>query len=161
MFIVRGPLASYDGTMHSRPEDSQWPGRGDLVPPELLHTREWIHEMFQQAGRGLPWPHQMSLMLIEQAIMLGMFGGLLASAWQLAQQRQGPLSDPGGFDLGAFLSQLEASATEAMPQELQTAVRHVRSHLEGLPFEGTVNHLWEQMWGSNARPPFPPGSPRF
>jgi hypothetical protein len=148
--------------MYQRPENANpWPGRPDLIPPELLHTREWLHEMFKQAGRGLPWPHQMSLMLIEQAIMVGMFGGLLASAWLLTQQGQGQFNDPANFDLGQFLAQLESSATDTLPEPLQLAIGHVRSHLEGNPFERTVAGLWEQMWGPDGPPPpFPPGGMR-
>lgn len=145
--------------MHARPDDSRWPGQRDLVPPELLHTREWIHEMFQQAARGLPWPHQMSLMLIEQAIMLGMFGGLLASAWSLTQ-RTGQLPDPGNFDLAGFLGQLEGSTRDALPEHVQVAIRHVQSYLDQGPqqaIERTVGQLWDQVWGGEGpRPPFPP-----
>jgi hypothetical protein len=149
--------------MHQRPDDSLWPGTGNLVPPELLHTREWLHEMFQQAGKGLPWPHQMSLMLIEQAIMVGMFGGLLASAWSLTQQRTGtdPLPAAGPFDLNALIGQLETHATSALPDQVQVAIRHVRAYLDQQGVERAVGDMWNQVWGPNGpQPPFPPGSAR-
>jgi hypothetical protein len=141
--------------MHARPDDSKWPGPSDLVPPELLQMREWLHEMFQTAGKGLPWPHQMSLMLIEQAITIGMFGGVLGSAWAFAQ-RTGQLPDPRQLDLGSFLASLESSATDALPDQVQVAIRHVQAHLVPGGLEKTVEGLWDQFWrGDGLKPPFP------
>lgn len=143
--------------MFPRPDDSTWPGRGDLLPPELLHTQEWLHEMFKQAGRGLPWPHQMSLLLVEQAIMIGMFGGLLASAWHLTQQRQGPLGGQADLDLLRLLAQLDG--VDTLPEPLRLVINQLRSQLEGQPFAFAAGDWWDELWRTD-QSPYPPSGLR-
>jgi hypothetical protein len=98
-----------------------------FLPPELVKTQEWLNEMFREAGRGLPWPQQLGLMVVAQAITAGMFGGLMASAWLLheLQETSRPGSDP--MHLVDFLGSLEQTVLGSLPEHLQAAVRQLAS----------------------------------
>ena len=99
------------------------------LPAELLHTRQWLREVFQEASRGLPWPQQAGLLIVEQALVAGMFGGLVMSAWMLEEARRKTL-DPGVDDrFQETLAALEAIALGPLPAQVQQALRQ----LVGLP----------------------------
>lgn len=98
-------------------------GQAGLLPEEILRTQAWVHEVFQEAGRGLPWPQQLSLMAVEQVITLGMFGGLLASAWFIQELQQRSTTPQAGPDLGPWIKALEQATLGPLPQNLQDVVR--------------------------------------
>ena len=107
-------------------EMTQAPGP---LPAELLHVRQWLREVFQEAARGLPWPHQAGLLMIEQAIVTGMFGSLMVSAWMLEEARRTTDGPVLGDRFERTLHALEAVALGPLPAQVQQALRQ----LAGLP----------------------------
>lgn len=99
-----------------------------LLPEEMIRTQAWLHEVFKEASRGLPWPQQAGLLVVEQLIVLGMFGGLLTSAMFLqelrAQSPNGPVPD-----LTPLLRALESATVAPLPPAVQAALRE----FAGLP----------------------------
>ncbi|HEY9723717.1 MAG TPA: hypothetical protein V6D47_17020 [Oscillatoriaceae cyanobacterium] len=88
-----------------------WPGYGLPLPPELVETRDWLFEVFKEAGRGLPLPQQIGLLLIAQAITAGMFATWIVPSWlQRDAQRL-----PDGLEPLLVI----------LPAPLQTAVRQL------------------------------------
>lgn len=135
-------------------------GHEGLLPEEIIQTQRWLHEVFQEAGRGLPWPYQMSLLAIEQVITLGMFGSLLASAWFLHDQQgraTGPLAGP---DLGPWVQALEQAAVGPLPENLQALFRRVMvlGH-DGADVRTAANMLVEPLLAHFQGQP-PAGRPR-
>lgn len=100
------------------------------LPPELHHLRQWLRDVFQEASRGLPWPQQAGLLLIEQALVAGMFGGLVVQARMLDEARRasGDLADSERFT--ATIAALEAIALGPLPAQVQQAVSQLM-HLPG------------------------------
>jgi hypothetical protein len=89
--------------------------RPDAFPEEILLMRRWLAEVFSQAAHGLPWPQQAALRLIEQALAMGMFGGLLSSAW-LLQEFRDRSSDPARMpDLTRVMQALQQAALGPLP----------------------------------------------
>ena len=119
------------------------------LPAELLHMRQWLREVFQEASRGLPLPQQAGLLLVEQALVAGMFGGLVVSAWMLEEARR-QTTDPGVNDrFQQTLAALEAVALGPLPAQVQQALRQ----LVGLPggaevVERAARDL-RSMWGGS------------
>jgi hypothetical protein len=114
--------------------------------------RQWLREVFQEASRGLPWPQQAGLLLVEQALVAGMFGGLVVSAWMLEEARR-QSDDPGTSERFAqTLAALEAVALGPLPAQVQQAVRQ----LAGLPGGAEVveratrdlQAMWTGIWPS-------------
>lgn len=105
---------------------------GDILPEEIVRTQEWLHEMFQEAGRGLPWPYQLSLLVVEQTLVVGMFGGLLASAWFVQELRE--KSDPGvnAPEIGPVLQALENVILSPLPPAVKAMIRQVAPKPLGL-----------------------------
>lgn len=121
------------------------------LPAELLHMRQWLREVFQEASRGLPWPQQAGLLLVEQALVAGMFGGLVVSAWMLDEARRQTTFDAGVNDrFQATLNALEAVALGPLPAQVQQALRQ----LVGLPGGAEVveraardlQNIWTGVW---------------
>lgn len=98
---------------------------GDILPEEIVRTQEWLHEMFQEAGRGLPWPYQFSLLVVEQALVVGMFGGLLTSAWFLHELRE--KSDHGLNipDITPVLQALEQVILSPLPPAVKSVIQQM------------------------------------
>lgn len=95
----------------------------DGIPDEILLMRRWLGDVFTQASRGLPWPQQAALRLIEQALAMGMFGGLLSSGW-LLQEFQARSSDPSRIpDLSRTLQALQEAAIGPLPGPVIDALR--------------------------------------
>ena len=95
----------------------------DHLPDEILLMRRWLSEVFSQASRGLPWPQQAALRLVEQGLAMGMFGGLLGSAW-LLQEFRSRASDPGAApDLSRIVGALEEAAMGPLSPALSEALR--------------------------------------
>lgn len=100
-------------------------GPGNILPEEIVATQEWLHEMFKEAGRGLPLPYQMGLLVVEQALVVGMFGGLLTSAWFLNELRQKSDSTGTVPDIGPILHSLEQVVLSPLPPAVQAMIRQV------------------------------------
>jgi hypothetical protein len=97
--------------------------RTDDLPEEIMLMRGWLGEVFSQAARGLPWPQQAGLRLIEQGFALGMFGGLLSSAY-LLQEFRSRSTDPGRIpDLSGILQALQHAAVGPLPMPFGDALR--------------------------------------
>ena len=95
----------------------------DRLPEEIMLMRRWLGEVFTQASRGLPMPQMLALRLVEQSLALGMFGGLLTSAW-LLQEFKDNARDPGnGPDIKAVLQALQDAAIGPLPGPLADAMR--------------------------------------
>ena len=99
------------------------------LPAELLHMRQWLREVFQEASRGLPWPQQAGLLLVEQALVAGMFGGLVVSAWMLEEARRQVPDVAVNERFTQTVAALEAVALGPLPAQVQQALRQ----LVGLP----------------------------
>lgn len=95
-----------------------WPGSGFPLPTELVETRDWVFEVFKEAGRGLPWPQQLGLLLIAQAIVAGMFASLLAPSWLLKEPGVETLLDPLVAALPPGLRQLAPDHLDALTRAL-------------------------------------------
>lgn len=111
-------------------DDANWDwgrapfGRATVLPEELESTRAWFHELFAQAGRGLPWPYQLGLSVAEQVLVLGLFGHLLTSALAL-QARYAQAGHPGAapVELTRLIAALEAAASQpTLPEPLNTVL---------------------------------------
>jgi hypothetical protein len=128
-----------------------------VLPEELTRTREWLHELFQEAGRGLPWPYQLALSLVEQGLVMGMFGGLLASAWLLqeARARSGSGGLAPGPELAPILAALEQAAIVPLPEQVQAALR-LLGQAPGGPnaFEETIAVLIKPFFPGQESPPW-------
>ncbi|MDB5097320.1 MAG: hypothetical protein JWM80_1741 [Cyanobacteria bacterium RYN_339] len=112
--------------------------RPDAFPEEILLMRRWLSEVFSQASQGLPWPQQASLRLIEQALAMGMFGGLLSSAW-LLQEFRARSSDPnGGPDLTHVMNALQQAALGPLPLPVAEAM-HVL--MRAIPPQGAAGPI--------------------
>lgn len=97
--------------------------RPDAFPEEILLMRRWLAEVFSQAAHGLPWPQQAALRLIEQALAMGMFGGLLSSAW-LLQEFRARSSDPTRMpDLSRVMQALQQAALGPLPIPVTEALQ--------------------------------------
>lgn len=98
---------------------------GDILPEEIVRTQEWLHEMFQEAGRGLPWPYQLGLLAVEQTLVLGMFGGLLASAWFVQEMREKSDTPQAGPDVVPVLQALEQVILSPLPAPVKAMIDQV------------------------------------
>ncbi len=117
------------------------------LPAELLHMRQWLREVFQEASRGLPWPQQAGLLLVEQALVAGMFGGLVVSAWMLEEARR-PSVEPGVNDrFQQTLTALEAVALGPLPAQVQQAMRHLVGLPGGAEVVERATRDLQSMWG--------------
>lgn len=97
--------------------------RPDTLPDEIFLMRRWLSEVFAQATRGLPWPQQAALRLVEQALAMGMFGSLLTSGWLLQEFRLRS-TDPGRIpDLTGVLQALQAAAIGPLPDPVAEALQ--------------------------------------
>jgi hypothetical protein len=67
----------------------------------------------------------MGLLVVEQALVVGMFGGLLTSAWFLHELRQSSTSEVPGPDLAPILKALEQVVLNPLPPAVQALVRQV------------------------------------
>lgn len=95
----------------------------DGLPDEILMMRRWLGEVFSQASYGLPWPQQAALRLVEQALAMGMFGGLLSSGW-LLQEFRARSSQPEQLpDLSAVMAALQEAAVGPLPGPVADALR--------------------------------------
>lgn len=83
---------------------------------ELDAMRRWLEELFDVAGRGLPWPYQMGLKIVGQGFTLGMYSGLLATSWMLAELERQAARQEGTTDwlrlLNANWRELEATLAQ-------------------------------------------------
>ena len=119
------------------------PGQDGLLPEEIIQTQRWLHEVFQEAGRGLPWPYQLSLMAIEQVITLGMFGSLLATAWLLHDQQGRTGTGP---DMGPWIQALETAVVGPLPAGLQDVLRRIMAlGPDGTDVRAAANMLLEPL----------------
>lgn len=119
------------------------------LPAELLHMRQWLREVFQEASRGLPWPQQAGLLLVEQALVAGMFGGLVVSAWMLEEARR-QTSDPGVSDrFQQTVAALEAVALGPLPAQVQQALRQIVGLPGGAEVVERAARDLRSMWGGN------------
>lgn len=119
------------------------------IPAEITHTRAWLHDLFREAGRGLPLPHQLALIGVEHAIAMGMFGGLMVSAWALAETRRGPTDDGRSQEFQETLSALEEAALGPIPAQLGAAIRQLGA-MPGGPqvldqLAKGLGPVWEQL----------------
>lgn len=106
-------------------------GSGYAGLGELLAAREWIHGVFEEAARGLPLPHRLALMGVEQVILAGMFGGLLAGATLVQSLRDRPDMAPLP-DLAPLLATLEQAATGPFGDGLRQAIAELVGITRGM-----------------------------
>jgi hypothetical protein len=112
--------------------------RPDAFPEEILLMRRWLGEVFSQAAHGLPWPQQAALRLVEQSLAMGMFGGLLSSAW-LLQEFRARSSDPSRMpDLSNVMRALEQAAIGPLPVPVADAIQVL---IKAIPAQGPSNPL--------------------
>lgn len=117
------------------------------LPAELLQMRQWLREVFQEASRGLPWPQQAGLLLVEQALVAGLFGGLMVSAWMLDEAHRRS-ADPGVNErLQQTIVALEAVALGPLPAQVQQALRQVAGLPGGTEVVERAARDLRAMWG--------------
>jgi hypothetical protein len=130
--------------------------RGDDLPQEIMLMRGWLGEVFTQASRGLPWPQQAGLRLVEQGLALGMFGGLLSSAY-LLQEFRARSAEPGRIpDLSGILQALQSAAIGPVPAPLGEALRLL---LQAAPEAGSPLSTVQDFIGKSllkGQPVWPP-----
>lgn len=83
---------------------------------ELDAMRRWLEELFEMAGRGLPWPYQVGLNVVGKGFTLGMYSGLLATTWLLTELERQAAHQDGTVDwvrlMNAQWRELEATLAQ-------------------------------------------------
>jgi hypothetical protein len=121
--------------------------------------RQWLRDVFQEASRGLQWPQQAGLLLIEQALVAGMFGGLVLSAWMLDEARRASGEVSGSDRFAATIAALEAVALGPLPAQVQQTLRQLASIPGGAEVieraSGDLQRIWDLGWATGRGPDVP------